>query len=240
MILYPSLDLLEGSIVRLEKGDFNKVTTFGDDPFSWVSRFETAGAKNLHLVDLSGAKDSAKRQTTIIKKLIRSTKLKVQVGGGLREMSDVEDLLVNGADKIIIGSLAILRPEVVEEMISEFGEESFCIALDVQVRGDCGYVMTHGWTEGGSIRMENFLRRFSDLGVKRFLCTDIAKDGMMKGPNFLMYQKIRENFPELEIQASGGVSCIEDLRELNKLGLHSVILGRSILSEKLSLAEIFS
>lgn len=240
MIFYPSLDILEGSVVRLKQGDFNEVTSFGNDPLSWIDRFESAGAKNLHLVDLSGARDKDKRQTKVIRDLIKSTKLMVQVGGGIRTESDVKDLIDSGADKVVLGSLAILDPNLVKEMIKKFGKDKFCIALDVQVRNGSGFVMTNGWTDGGTSPMEKVFNYFSDLGVKRFLCTDIAKDGMMEGPNFTLYNQLRKKFPDLEIQASGGVSSLEDLQELIQLGLHSAILGRSLLSEKIPLSKIFS
>jgi len=239
MIYYPSLDLFNGSVVRLERGDFARMTHFPDEPESWISRFEAAGARNLHLVDLSGARDCTQKQSSLIQRLIRSTRLRVQVGGGIRTVSDAEELILSGAERIVLGSLAIQDPILVEEMIIRFGAEKICIALDVRWRGETGFVMTHGWTQGGTVAIDELLSRFQALGVTRFLCTDIAKDGLMQGPGFELYEAIRKRFPKLEIQASGGVSSLQELKLLQELGLHSAILGRSLLSGSIELSEIF-
>lgn len=239
MILYPSLDIFEGKVVRLEKGDFSRVTHFDRTPEEWISEFEAAGARHLHLVDLSGAQEPKNRQVKKLTALLRSTKLQVQVGGGVRDLAGAADYLSSGAARVVIGSLALTQPKIFSDILKKFSPEKICVALDVTVENNVPVVRTHGWSRSSG---KTALQVISDLrsrGVRRFLCTDISKDGMMTGPGFGLYELLRENFPELEFQASGGVSTVEDLARLRKLGLHSTVLGRAVLSEKIKLQEIF-
>jgi len=232
MIIYPAIDLINGEVVRLHKGDFSRKTTYGTDPVAVAKSYADAGAEWLHLVDLDGAKDPANRQTDLISKIIAGSGLKVQTGGGIRSREDVAALVEAGASRVVVGSLAVREPVLVSAIMSDFGADTICLAADV-LRSDGTYLIAvSGWQEASSLTLNEFLTGFLPAGLRHVLCTDIDRDGMMTGPNNDLYRQVKARFPEIQLQASGGVKGIEDLDGLITDG---VIIGRAIYEGALDL-----
>ena len=225
MIIYPAIDLIAGEIVRLHKGDFAQKTTYGTDPVAVARSYAEAGANWLHLVDLDGARDPSQRQTGLIGNIIAGSGLKVQTGGGIRSRADVEVLVAAGANRVVIGSLAVRDPGLVADMIRDFGPDTICLAADV-VRPDNEFLIAvSGWQEASDMSLSAFLSGFEAAGLRHVLCTDIDRDGTMRGPNVDLYHSVKNDFPKIHLQASGGVKGIEDLEGLPTDG---VIIGRAI------------
>ena len=225
MIIYPAIDLIAGEIVRLHKGDFAQKTTYGTDPVAVARSYAEAGANWLHLVDLDGARDPSQRQTGLIGNIIAGSGLKVQTGGGIRSRADVEVLVAAGANRVVIGSLAVRDPGLVADMIRDFGPDTICLAADV-VRPDNEFLIAvSGWQEASDMSLSAFLSGFEAAGLRHVLCTDIDRDGTMQGPNVDLYHSVKNDFPEIQLQASGGVKGIDDLEDLPTDG---VIIGRAI------------
>ena len=225
MIIYPAIDLIAGEVVRLHKGDFAQKTTYGTDPVAVARSYANVGADWLHLVDLDGAKDPAHRQTDLIGRIIAGSGLKVQTGGGIRSRADVEALVAAGASRVVIGSLAVREPDLVAAMIRDFGADTICLAADVVRPSDQFLIAISGWQEASELSLFAFLSGFMTAGLRHVLCTDIDRDGTMKGPNVDLYHTVKVAFPEIQLQASGGVKGIEDLAGLPTDG---VIIGRAI------------
>ena len=233
MILYPAIDLLGGACVRLAQGAFESAKAYDADPSQALERFKAAGAACVHVVDLDGAKDPAKRQTILIEALARVSGLKLQIGGGVRSLEDAAGLLKAGADRVVVGTLAVEQPEIFKAMLEVFGGDRLTLAVDIKN----GVVASRGWQKRGWQSPQQLISAFSKQGLKRALCTDIEKDGMLQGPNLELYRSLRLDFPELELQASGGVGCLDDLLALKALGLHSTIVGKALYEGKVDLAE---
>ena len=232
MIIYPAIDLIAGEVVRLHKGDFAQKTTYGTDPVAVARAYADAGASWLHLVDLDGAKDPAHRQTTLISRIIEGSGLKVQTGGGIRSRADVEALLSAGASRVVIGSLAVRDQDTVAAMIADLGAEAICLAADV-VRPDQDFMIAvSGWQEASTLTLADFMEGFLPSGLRHVLCTDIDRDGTLTGPNKALYDIVKAAYPDIYLQASGGVKGIEDL---DGLGTDGVIIGRAIYEQKIDL-----
>ena len=232
MIIYPAIDLIAGEVVRLHKGDFAQKTTYGTDPVAVARAYADAGASWLHLVDLDGAKDPAHRQTTLISRIIEGSGLKVQTGGGIRSRADVEALLSAGASRVVIGSLAVRHQDTVAAMIADLGAEAICLAADV-VRPDQDFMIAvSGWQEASTLTLADFIEGFLPSGLRHVLCTDIDRDGTLTGPNKALYDIVKAAYPDIYLQASGGVKGIEDL---DGLGTDGVIIGRAIYEQKIDL-----
>lgn len=225
MIIYPAIDLIAGEVVRLHKGDFAQKKTYGTDPVAVARAYADAGASWLHLVDLDGAKDPANRQTGLIGQIIAGSGLKVQTGGGIRSRGDVEALLDAGASRVVIGSLAVREPDLVRRMFVDFGAEAICLAADVIRQDGAFMIAVSGWQEASNLPLADFINGFADVGLRHVLCTDIDRDGTMTGPNVGLYAEMKAEFPDIQLQASGGVKGIEDLDGLTTDG---VIIGRAI------------
>jgi len=232
MIIYPAIGLINGEVVRLHKGDFARKTTYGTDPVAVAKSYAEAGAEWLHLVDLDGAKDPANRQTDLISKIIAGSGLKVQTGGGIRSREDVAALVKAGASRVVVGSLAGRDPDLVAGMMSEFGAEAICLAADVLRRDGAFLIAVSGWQEASNLALSDFLTGFQAAGLRHVLCTDIDRDGMMTGPNNDLYRQVKDAFPDIRLQASGGVKGIEDL---DGLATDGVIIGRAIYEGALDL-----
>ncbi|MCC6137314.1 MAG: 1-(5-phosphoribosyl)-5-[(5-phosphoribosylamino)methylideneamino]imidazole-4-carboxamide isomerase [Bdellovibrionaceae bacterium] len=237
MIVYPAIDLIDGKVVRLIEGDFQQETVYAQDPFAIVKKYADQGAEFMHLVDLSGAKDSHKRQISLIAKILKTSSLKIQVGGGLRTFEDIQELINAGADRVVLGSVVVKNPELAHKALDFFGPQKITFALDVRIENQSAIVRTQGWTETSGLTLEEIASPFVKKGLQRILCTDIAVDGRPLGPNVNLYKNLCTTFPQLQIQASGGVDTLEDLQNLKKSGAHSVVIGRALLTEKLSLSE---
>lgn len=233
--LIPALDLIDGEVVRLFKGDYHQKKVYKSDPQILLKEYEKAGAKELHLVDLSGAKDPSKRQLALIEKLSHCVSVDLQVGGGIRSKEEVKALLDSGVKRVVIGSLAIKNPELCLELLEEFGNEAIVLALDVVLKEDYKVVI-NAWQEESDKKLMEVLEFYAEKKLKHILCTDISKDGTMQGPNVRLYQLIYDIFPHINVQASGGVSSLEDLKRLSGI-CSGVIVGKALLEGVFNVQE---
>ena len=232
MRLFPAIDIYEGQVVRLYKGDYEQKTVYSSYPVSVALSFRYLGAKYLHLVDLEGAKNGTTPNLELLKQIMKESGMKSEIGGGIRNPDVVETYLSAGAMRVILGTAAIENPEFLKTMLDEYGKR---IVVGVDVRD--GYIATHGWTECSEKPYLDFCAELQSMGVSSIVCTDISKDGVLKGPNLELYRSIQEQFPNLELVASGGVSCAGDVKALRDAGLHSAILGKSLYEGRLDLRE---
>ena len=241
MIIYPAIDLRGGRVVRLTEGKFDQEKFYDDDPLAVAKGFAAAGATWLHVVDLDGAKDPAKRQTALVEQLARGSGLRVQTGGGIRDEVQVAALLASGAQRVIVGSLAAKQPELVRGWLQKFGAEKIILSPDVRLDADgTPRVAAAGWQESTGLALDDFLNGFLAAGLVHILCTDINCDGKLTGPNTALYAQLVRKFPSLQIQASGGVSSLDDLRALQTTGAAGAIVGRALYEKKFTLREAFA
>ena len=232
MNIFPAIDLYNGCAVRLYKGDYSKMTVYSDDPGSFAASFEEKGAKFLHMVDLEGALNGETPNLATIRSVTSSTGLFTQLGGGIRSLKTIDAYRNIGVDRLILGTAAITQPGFVSEAIKEFGRDAIAVSIDI--KGDL--VAIKGWTEVTDITCDDFCRRMEDAGVRTIICTDISKDGAMKGTNRELYRSLSEKFG-LDIIASGGVSSLDDIRALAKMDLYGAILGKALYTGAVDLAE---
>jgi phosphoribosylformimino-5-aminoimidazole carboxamide ribotide isomerase len=239
MELIPAIDLKEGRCVRLFKGDFAAETVYSNDPAEILARYRAFGARRIHVVDLDGAKDGTQANRDAIVKFASDRSLKLQVGGGLRSLERVKALLETGVERAVVGSVAINSPDVVISWLSEVDPTRIVLALDVRL-DDSGLPMltTHGWQQTSSVNLWSLVERFVRSGINHVLCTDVARDGALTGPNFELYADAVRRFPELQWQASGGVATARDLIALRDCGVAAVISGKALLENKISPEEL--
>ena len=238
MIIYPAIDLRGGRVVRLTEGKFDQEKSYGDDPLAVAKDFAASGATWLHVVDLDGAKDPTKRQTALVEKIARGSGLRLQTGGGIRDESQIAALLAAGAQRVIVGSLAAKQPELVRGWLRKFGAEKIILSPDVRLdAAGIPRVAAAGWQESTGLALDDFLTGYLAAGLKHILCTDISRDGKLTGPNSALYAQLVKKFPSLQIQASGGVSSLDDLRVLQATGSAGAIVGRALYEKKFTLAE---
>ncbi|MCH1923720.1 1-(5-phosphoribosyl)-5-[(5-phosphoribosylamino)methylideneamino]imidazole-4-carboxamide isomerase [Shewanella sp. C32] len=237
-MIIPAIDLIDGQVVRLYQGDYDQQTTFDLSPLAQLQSYEAQGAKQLHLVDLTGAKDPAKRQTKLIAELAAGLNTPLQVGGGIRSVEQVEELLACGASRVVIGSLAVREPELVKSWFVRFGAEAICLALDVNINADGEKIVAvHGWQSGGGKTLESLVAEFAPVGLKHALVTDISRDGTMTGANNSLYQELAEKFPEILWQASGGIATLDDVAAVRDSGASGIIIGKALLTNQFSVQE---
>ena len=234
MIIYPAIDLIDGAVVRLHKGDFDQLTRYGSDPVAVAQGYSASGATWLHLVDLDGAKNPQNRQVALIAKIIDSTGLSVQTGGGVRSGDDVAALMNAGAARVVIGSLAVREPDLVTQLLQTYGPEKICLAADVMRQKDGFSIAMSGWQEASTLSLFSFLKLYQGAGLKHVLCTDIDRDGTLQGFNNKLYTDVKQQFPDLHLQASGGASSLADLKSLASDG---VIIGKALYEGRFSFAE---
>ncbi|MCO6539387.1 MAG: 1-(5-phosphoribosyl)-5-[(5-phosphoribosylamino)methylideneamino]imidazole-4-carboxamide isomerase [Gilliamella sp.] len=239
--IIPALDLIDGNVVRLHQGDYGQKRDYGNDPLLRLQDYEKQGAKLLHLVDLTGAKDPQKRQILLIQNLINGVQIPVQVGGGIRTEKDIQSLLSAGAARIVIGSTAIKQSELVKQWFSKYGAERLVLALDVRIDNQGNkYVAIHGWQEDSCQTLEQVIDDYLPYGLRHVLCTDISKDGTLSGSNVKLYQEISRKYPQIAFQASGGIGQLSDVKALKDSGVKGVIVGRALLEEKFTVQEAIS
>ncbi|MGN0525905.1 MAG: 1-(5-phosphoribosyl)-5-[(5-phosphoribosylamino)methylideneamino]imidazole-4-carboxamide isomerase [Acutalibacteraceae bacterium] len=231
MNIFPAIDLIDGKAVRLLKGDYKKKTVYNDDPVNVVKDFKKAGAEFLHLVDLDGAKHGTTDNFNTVKRIVDEGGLFVEIGGGIRNTETVRKYFDIGVDRVIIGTAAVTDPEFLKEAISKYGEK---IAVGVDIKD--GFVAIKGWLEKSSFTLFDFCKKIQELGVKYLICTDISKDGAMKGTNLDLYKELSSNF-NMNITASGGVSSVEDVKNLRKLDLYGAIIGKAYYTGAVNLSE---
>jgi len=222
MKIFPAIDLYRGQAVRLYKGDYDQVTVYSSDPLAVARGFEEAGAEFIHMVDLEGARDGGTPNFSWVEKVARETRLKVELGGGVRDESVVRQYLDAGVFRVILGTAAVENRVFLADMVSRYGEK---IAVGVDVRD--GLVAVKGWREVSRETLDGFCQALETLGVKTVICTDISRDGAMQGTNRELYASLSKKF-SLDFIASGGVSTLEDVRALKEMGLYGAILGKAL------------
>lgn len=231
MVILPAIDIKDGNCVRLFKGDYGTVQKVAESYMDTARSFERAGSEWIHMVDLDGAKDATQQNKEIFLDVAKNTRLKVEVGGGIRTLDTVEMYLSGGISRVIIGSAAVKNPQLVKDAVREYGDR---IAVGIDAKN--GYVATEGWLETSDVYFTELAKAMSDIGVKYMIFTDISKDGTLSGVNAAQLKEINECCPA-NIIASGGVHTIEDIRICKELGLYGTICGKSIYSGSLDLKE---
>lgn len=232
--IIPAIDLIEGKCVRLSQGDYNKCKIYSKTPLDVAKQFEDCGIKRLHLVDLDGAKANKPQNLSILEEIAANTSLEIEFGGGIKEKNSLVSALNAGAARVICGSIACSNPDIFIEWLGEFGNEKLIFGADLKN----GIPAVHGWLEDGQISADMLLNRFVEAGLLTSIVTDISCDGMLQGPSFELYKSLKANFPSLEIIASGGVSNISDIIELEKIKIYGVIIGKALYEGKITLKEI--
>jgi phosphoribosylformimino-5-aminoimidazole carboxamide ribotide isomerase len=230
MLVYPAIDIYEGNCVRLRQGDFATQNIYSDSPSAVANSFRDAGLTSLHVVDLEGAKDGRIVNWRALISLLTLEGIQVQVGGGIRTHEDIVRLFDAGAARVVIGSLAVESPHLVQDWIREFGTERFVIAVDV--RGDA--VAHKGWLEHAHLTPSTFIDTMKSAGASSFLCTDIHLDGMLEGPNLDLYRSLVAEFLSLRFIASGGVSQMADLEHLAAVGCYAAVVGKALYERRLT------
>ena len=231
MKLFPAIDIYNGCAVRLYKGDYNQMTVYSDNPPLFAAEFAAAGADCLHLVDLEGAKFGTTPNLETIK-IISQTSMYTELGGGIRSLKTIEAYLSIGVDRLILGTAAITEPGLVEKAIREFGRDSIAVGVDIRD----GLVAIKGWTEVTETTCDDFCKSMEGIGVKTIICTDISRDGAMKGTNRQLYSDLSQKF-SLDIMASGGVSTLEDIKALADMNIYGAILGKALYTGAIDLAD---
>lgn len=231
MHIFPAIDLYDGCAVRLYKGDYKQMTVYSRDPLSVARDFEAAGAEFIHMVDLEGAKDGTTPNLSVVASVAKETNLKVEIGGGIRSLETVEKYLSAGVYRVILGTAAITDPDFLQAALEKYGEK---IAVGADIKD--GYVAIKGWLETSAISCEDFFAKLEGLGVRTVICTDISKDGAMKGTNRALYRALSERF-SVDIVASGGVSSMEDISALRDMGLYGAIVGKAYYVGAIDLKE---
>ena len=221
MILFPAIDLFEGKAVRLFKGDYARMTVYSEHPEEIGKDFAACGATHAHLVDLEGAKSGETPNLETVIRIRESSGLFCEIGGGIRSMEVVKRYLDAGLDRVILGTAAVEDEKFLTAAVEKYGEK---IAVGADVRD--GYIAVKGWTEKSSIGLMDFCRKMEKIGVKTLICTDISRDGAMRGTNREMYRQLSEELG-LQITASGGVSSLEDVESLRKMNLYGAIIGKA-------------
>lgn len=237
-MIIPAIDLIDGAVVRLYQGDYAQKTQYQLDPVEVVHNYADQGATWLHIVDLTGAKDTSKRQLELIGNMVATKRMQFQAGGGIRSEEDVAQLLETGVKRVVIGSLAVKQPELVKAWIKKYGSEAIVLALDVNIDEQGNkFIATHGWQENSGVSLEALLNDMLDAGAKHVLCTDISRDGTLKGANTELYTQMAAQFPTVAWQASGGIGSLQDIAALKPTGVDGVILGRALLEGKFDVKE---
>ncbi|KER83159.1 1-(5-phosphoribosyl)-5-[(5-phosphoribosylamino)methylideneamino]imidazole-4-carboxamide isomerase [Xanthomonas arboricola] len=236
--VYPALDIRNGRVVRLLQGDYARETQYGDDVLPRAQAFADAGARWMHLVDLDAAKAGGYTLATTLSEIARATGLRVQTGGGVRSREDVARILDAGAARVVIGSLAVRQADSVIEWLQEFGADRLTIALDTRQDADGVWQLpVHGWTEAAEATLDQLAVRYAQAGLQHLLCTDIARDGMLSGPNMDLYAHLRTLAPQLQVQVSGGARNLADVAAAKAAGCAGIVLGKALLEGHLALKE---
>ena len=234
MHIIPAIDLIGGNCVRLTQGDYGQVKEYNSDPLAVARQYEAAGLKRLHLVDLDGAKQKKIVNLPVLASIASQTGLHVDFGGGVQSDEDLQAAFRAGAKQITGGSIAVRNPELFQRWLKDHGSERIILGADVRGRE----IAIGGWQEGGGVELMPFLRRYTDLGVRYVVCTDVSKDGLLQGPSVQLYKEIIAEFPDLHLIASGGVASMDDLHELREIGCWGCIVGKAIYEGRVSVEEL--
>lgn len=231
MYIFPAIDLYDKKAVRLYKGDYNEMTVYSENPIEIALDFKASGAEFIHVVDLEGAKDGTTPNISVVEKIAKESGLFVEVGGGIRDMCVLEKYFSAGVSRAILGTAAVNDEAFLKEAVSKYGEK---IAVGADVKD--GYIAIKGWTQKSEYTLDAFFEKMQALGVKTIICTDISKDGAMRGTNLKMYRELSKKY-SLDIVASGGVSTLSDVAELAKMNLYGAIIGKAYYTGAVSISD---
>jgi len=230
MIIYPAIDLYEGKVVRLRRGDYEQMTVYSDNPPDVAKGFLEAGATSVHIVDLEGARNGRPANFDVIKRIVAGSGLNVQVGGGVRSAEIIKEYLDIGVRRLILGTAVVSTPGFLREIVKTFGD---AVAVSADIKD--GFVAIKGWTELSDLDVLGFCRAVEDAGVKTLICTDISKDGLLSGTNIKLYQQLREEL-SIAIIASGGITGLDEITTLKRAGIDGAILGKALYTGNIDLA----
>ena len=233
MLVIPAIDLLNGKCVRLHKGSYEEVTVYNESPIEQALEFQDAGFDHIHIVDLNGAKEGRFVNLPSIRQIIEELKISVQTGGGIRTFRDAEYLIREGISKVICSSMAVRNEADWLQLLNEYPEHAI---LGMDLKG--GKIAYAGWLETADESVDSFVTRMQDKGLQEILCTDISKDGTLEGPNQALYEELTEKFPDIQLIASGGVSCLQDLEKLAAANIDAVVVGKAFYEGRITLAEM--
>lgn len=237
-MIIPAIDLINGQVVRLYQGDYAQQTDFNIDPLSQLQHYQNQGAQLLHIVDLDGAKDPNQRQVALIGELVKQLDCPVQVGGGIRNQQQVEQLFDVGVARVVIGSLAVKQPQLVQQLMQQYGAEKICLALDININSAGEYIVAvAGWQQAGDQTLHDLVAQFRPYGLKYALVTDISRDGTMQGANWQLYQDLATQYPDITWQASGGVASLEHVAQVKASGANAIIIGKALLTQEFTVTE---
>lgn len=232
--LIPAIDLIDGKCVRLTKGDYATRKVYNEDPVAVAREFEAYGFKRLHVVDLDGARSRHIVNQQTLERIASSTQLTIDFGGGIKTDEDIRIAYESGASLVTIGSVAVTHPKLFMDWLERFGADHMILGADVKK----GLISINGWKEESAQELIPFLHGYIDRGVRHVLCTEISKDGMLQGPAMPLYKEVMKEFPECKLIASGGVSCMQDIIDLNEAGIPAVVFGKAIYEGRISLEEL--
>ncbi len=234
MEIIPAIDVIDGKCVRLAQGDYARKTLYHNDPLEMALAFEQAGIRRLHLVDLDGAKAGRIMNQAVLEKIASNTGLIIDFGGGIKTDDDLRSVFDAGAHMAVAGSIAVKNKDLFYSWIRRYGPHKILPAADVKD----GYITIGGWQERTALTLSDFIRETMQQGIRRLFCTDVSKDGLLQGPSLKLYQEVLDDFPELELIASGGVSSVDDLRRLRDIGCQGAIVGKALYENRISMNDI--
>lgn len=229
MILFPAIDILDGKCVRLKQGDYDEQTIYHESPLEMAKIWKNKGAEFLHIVDLDAARTNEVRNKTLIQSIAKQIDIPIQIGGGIRTMERIKTYLSSGVNRVIIGTAAINNPQFLKEAVTTYKEK---IAVSLDARN--GFIATEGWEKTSTVKAIDFVKKLEKLGVRTIIYTDIAKDGMLQGPNFKELQEINEK-TSMDVIASGGVTSKKDIQALQQMNLYGAIIGKALYDGNLEL-----
>lgn len=233
MKIIPAIDIIDGKCVRLSKGDYDTKKIYNENPLEVAKEFESFGIQFLHLVDLDGAKSKHIVNQKVLEKIATETNLQIDFGGGLKSLEDIEIAFNSGAEQITIGSLAVQNPEFCFRLIEKYGSEKIILGADCENRK----IKTSGWLEESSLNVIDFIQQYQEKGIKNVICTDISKDGMLQGASTELYEEILIK-TKVQLIASGGISCLEDVQKMKEIGCSGTIIGKAIYEGRISLKDL--
>ena len=232
--LIPAIDIIDGKCVRLSQGDYNTQKVYNENPLEVAKEFEANGIRRLHVVDLDGAKSQHIVNYRVLDMIASRTSLIIDFGGGIKSDEDLLIAFENGAQMVTLGSVAVKKPELFKKWLHQFGPEKIILGADVKDNR----ISVNGWKEESQQELMPFLTDYTQEGVRKVLCTDISRDGMLQGPSIELYKQIMEQFPEMHLIASGGVSCLQDLIDLSKARIPAVVFGKALYEGRITMKDL--